>query len=112
MVGWKNFLNVLHDTGSLHKLIINKVYWSYFDDLGAKYDTIANIDIANDWLENLYYYISKTLSSKQFINYPPEVLVGNSKHKWGRAPFHFQLEYESCFIDSLKKYGSAIQCLK
>lgn len=84
---------------------INKVYWATVatesidtDKLVANNATEKN----NDKLDLMYKYIERNLPSKCIIDIPKSLLVADSSHKWGLAPFHYIDDYYETVLNILK----------
>lgn len=65
------------------RLVLNKVWWADADDSGEAFNTEAG----NEALGRLYSAVPATFER---IEYPKEMLVGCSSHRWGRSPFHYK----------------------
>lgn len=91
--GWVSLLNALNQSGNLHKLVINEVYWSKKTASDNNYlpnYSSAGIDIANKNLKRLYERIKRDISESHFIHFNSDELIGSDGHKWGKSPFHYQ----------------------
>lgn len=55
-------------------------------------------------VSNLYQIAAKYLDkNKQFVNYPIDIFVGDSNHKWGKSPFHYTKEVYEYLISFLER---------
>lgn len=104
LVGYSNLIKILKNKNLIKKVVINGAFWASGDELGNRFDekTSGQILRANMWFKKIYKEIEKDIPISQFCFYPEELLVANSKHKWGRAPFHFCPEFEEYFINFLR----------
>lgn len=93
---WKAGFERLISVCAPEKIIINKVFWATIADDGTKLPNQEDIAANNSILRSLYADIALTEGIK-FIEYPPHLLVADSKHKWGPAPYHF-IEEASVFL--------------
>lgn len=78
-------------------------------DTGQSFDGIlppGRIEWCNAIMERLYATASKYLPQDQFVNYPKEIFVGDSQHKWGKSPFHYTNDVYAYLIDFLNKKTS------
>lgn len=107
---WEEGFKKLIDVASAEKIIINNVFWSDKLDSGEGFEPISNpkrIKYCNTMVSTLYDIAAKYLNPKtQFVNYPRDIFVGDSNHKWGKSPFHYTkdvYEYLITFLLQLDK---------
>lgn len=90
--GFMTLLDVLHRGDCLHKLRVNKVLWATRSDLGGVdfpgYRE-EKILAANTWFSERYEQIRALAPDVIFYDYPKELFIADSAHKWGLSPFHF-----------------------
>ncbi len=89
--GWARLSSVLANSGQLHKLRVNRVYWGREDVAGVALEKPQAPFIArmNRHLDRMYDEIAKTVPPAQFIKYKTEDFRPDPAHKWGLAPFHY-----------------------
>lgn len=96
--GWSAFIAQLDSLGKRAALRINKVFWAERtaagDDFRPSYDA-AGIRIANEFLGRIYSRMLRDIPQEQFFEFPQELMVGASEHKWGKSPFHYVEAYYS-----------------
>lgn len=95
---WKNGVSGLFNTltkDQISKIIVQKAYWTNILDTGVKVESIADEVISqhNAKLDRMYDYLSNFLDESQFVEFPKELLVINSNHKWGISAFHYVDDY-------------------
>ncbi|MFM4998240.1 DUF6270 domain-containing protein [Aeromonas sanarellii] len=91
--GWVLLINALNDSGNIHKLLINEVYWSNMtigNDNYLPHYSSAGIHAANATLNKIYNRIKNDISESQFIKFNEDDFIGADSHKWGKSPFHYQ----------------------
>jgi len=74
------------------KIIINNVFWTNKLDNGDSISSLERVSYCNDMVNNLYKIASEYIPEKQFVNYPSDIFIGDSQHKWGKSPFHYTKE--------------------
>lgn len=85
---WKQGLDRLLAACPASKIVVNRVFWATAADDGTELPDQAGIARHNEVLKRLYAELSAHPEIR-FIDYPEGLLVANSKHQWGAAPFHF-----------------------
>jgi len=93
--GWKEFIAAIPDK---NKIIINKVFYAARDEEGNNFN-LNQIRNSNDYLKKLYDVVQNDIPHENIISFSKEFLIGNSKHKWGRSPFHYIDTYYSELIE-------------
>lgn len=86
------------------KIIINNVYWTPYLDNGEKVSSPQRIVYCNGIVSRLYNIAKKYIPPNQFVDYPQDIFVADSKHKWGKSPFHYTqdvYDYLICFLNSI-----------
>ncbi|HHW7475034.1 TPA: DUF6270 domain-containing protein [Mannheimia haemolytica] len=112
--GWDNFIKLAKKHQFLHKIILNKVFWTNQTYSGGQVvpDLYQSwIDENNLWLKALYSYIEKTGGIK-ILEYPKELLKADPDHKWGLQPYHYAKPLYLYFLDSiahLNTYQKALE---
>lgn len=90
-VRWKYWCDAarrLIDACGSHRVIVNRAYWANVDDTGQPLPDQDSIRRANVLLARMYGFLD-AFDGLRGIDYPENVLVARSDHKWGRAPFHY-----------------------
>lgn len=103
---WEYGFQRLLEVFPREKIIYNNVLWSRYLDSGQSFNEIlppGRIDWCNGIMKRLYSIAGQYLSSEQFVNYPEEIFVGDSNHKWGKSPFHYTQDVYDYLIDFLRK---------
>lgn len=97
------FKKVIDQVGK-DKIIVNDVYWANKLDSGDAVSTPQRIEYCNEIMRNLYKIAGKYISKNQFVNYPKEIFVGDSNHKWGKSPFHYTQDVYDYLIQYLQRF--------
>lgn len=103
---WEQGLRQLVTSVGSHRIIINNVFWSRVLDTGEGFEPISNptrIKYCNAMVSKLYDIAKKYIPESQFVNYPPDIFVGDSNHKWGKSPFHYTGDVYDYFIKYLSE---------
>lgn len=105
---WEQGLKQIIDIVGANKIIINNVFFSKETDQGLGFPNSSpnRIEYCNKFLNSLYNIAKKYLPEKQFVNYPQDIFVGSSNHKWGLAPFHYIDDVYRHFLFFLQKSGN------
>lgn len=77
-------------------LVINRVFWSGTSTDNVQPASSVDVERANACLQCMYDELSglaEQSTKVAVIEYPPDLLVADPGHKWGRSPFHFVPEY-------------------
>ncbi|MGQ4660284.1 DUF6270 domain-containing protein [Lysobacter sp. F6437] len=85
---WKLGVDSLLALAGPGRVIVNRVFWATHDDVGDELPDQPRIERHNLVLTDMYAYLDAK-AGLRFIRYPEELLVADSGHKWGRAPFHY-----------------------
>jgi hypothetical protein len=102
--GWSLFVERLRYLGKLHKLVINKVYWSLETEAGQEFGEsypAQRILSANKLLKRMYDRIEIDVSRGQIIEFPTSLLRSADSHKWGVSPFHYIDDYYAAALENL-----------
>jgi len=84
---WEKGVDRLLTVVRLRPVIVNRVFWATRDDHGNFLADQEKIGRHNEMLAKMYVYLEGQVTA--FINYPDDLLVADSKHKWGVSPFHY-----------------------
>ncbi|MFP3454854.1 DUF6270 domain-containing protein [Psychrobacter sp. SIMBA_152] len=103
--GVDNLFSTIDAKIGLDAVKINKVYWA--DSATNLQDTIKlrkkwSIEKNNEKLNVMYDYIESMLPASSIIHVPKSLLVADSEHKWGLAPFHYINDYYETMLNTLK----------
>ncbi|RQR51894.1 hypothetical protein DIE21_14070 [Burkholderia sp. Bp9140] len=85
--GWTRFLSYATDMGLRRNIAINKVFWGERTAAGRQFNW--GVADNNTLLGRMYDYIARDLAQTQFLEYSPELLIGDDNHRWGVSPFHY-----------------------
>ena len=95
--GWSNFINLLKQQKKLQCLCLNKIYWASSLQGGKSAEwglTSTKIDMANAYFDTfLYRRALEDIPAARVLDFDRELFVGDEKHYWGQAPFHYIEEY-------------------
>lgn len=93
---WKRLVEVSEGK----KILVNRVFWSHFDDLGEPLPQ-PNIAENNAKLLRLYRIIEDIDSPQVSFTTTVENNPSDSAHRWGRSPFHFTSDFERQLVREL-----------
>lgn len=101
--GAKIFLDSLVEKQLIHKLVVQKAYWTNKLDNGNLIQDISDEKVKeeNDKLEKMYNFLKIYLKEDQFITIPESLIVSKSGHKWGISAFHYIDEYYTFINEKL-----------
>ena len=88
--GWERFIDLMRREDSLHKVKINRAFWSDRTNSGTELGaagTPERVSLANRYFTQIYERAS--LNSSNFIDYDQSLILSKETHKWGVAPFHY-----------------------
>lgn len=107
--GWDNFIALAKQHGFLHKIVLNKVFWTNQTDTGGKVVDDAYLSWINEnnaWLAKLYAHI-ELVGGIKTLEYPPNLLIADSEHQWGLSPYHYSKPlylHLLAYLGRLKQY--------
>lgn len=84
------------------KIVVNRVFWATVTDDGQNLPEFEQIEYNNGILGRLYEEIGRSAGIR-FIDYPENLIVADSNHKWGVSPFHYTEEAYEHLIKSLEQ---------
>lgn len=102
--GIQEFLKIAKEINIIDKIRINKVYWHKKVDKKThnfKHINHETIDMANDFLDNLYEEFAKVLPSSSFIMHNNKNMYCDSNHKFGIDPFHYNKDFYIETLDAI-----------
>lgn len=70
------------------RILLNKAYWALGTDEAGNNFSKSWVEKNNAILDRLYKLVELNWSLPT-IEYPPVLMVGDSQHRWGVAPYHF-----------------------
>lgn len=85
---WKQGIDRFLDTVGPRRVIINRVFWASSTEDGILLDDQERIASHNAALQRMYDHLAQ-LYPFPAIDYPSELLVADSGHRWGLSPFHY-----------------------
>lgn len=112
--GWSNFIDLAKKNQFLHKIILNKVFWTNQTSSGGQvvsdlYQSWINEN--NRWLQKLYSHI-ETVGGVKTLDYPKELLIADVDHRWGLQPYHYTKPlylYLLDYIDCLNVHQQSLE---
>lgn len=101
--GVKVFLDNLIEKNIIHKLVVQKAYWTNKLDNGDLIQDISDEKVKeeNEKLEKMYNFLKNYLKEDQFISIPENLIIAKSEHKWGISAFHYIDEYYTFINEKL-----------
>ncbi|MBD2765035.1 hypothetical protein IEE91_07520 [Kocuria sp. cx-455] len=84
------------------RVILNRVFWAAVDENGQDLTQKFPVDLNNQVLEHMYGTLQEGLDCA-VIDYPAELMVADSQHRWGLSPFHFTREFYVHFLNRLRE---------
>ena len=84
------------------RVILNRVFWAAADENGQDLTQKFPVDLNNQVLEHMYRTLQEGLDCA-VIDYPAELMVADSQHRWGLSPFHFTREFYVHFLNRLRE---------
>ena len=100
---WRNGLKKIIGTVNPEKIIINNVYWTNKLNNGNNISTVENVKYHNEMVSNLYRIAKEEgIPEHNFVNYPPNIFVGDLNHRWGPSSFHYVQDVYDFFINYMK----------
>lgn len=85
---WREGFRRLVQVVGEEKIILNRVFWATHDENGIELPKQADIRAANLQLARMYGFV-ESFEGIRAIDYPPDLIVSDSRHKWGISPFHY-----------------------
>lgn len=99
--GWKYAVQHLKAAGK--SVLVNKIFWASHNDEGKPFDT-EMIRAGNEHLEKLYEIIRVETPDVMWIEYPENLIVADSNHKWGQSPYHFTRAFYEAQLSQIEKF--------
>lgn len=90
MIGFEKIYRIISEKGLSDRIFIKKLYWTDTDEAGnqlVKY--LDQIKKVNGKFDRIYNALTRKYPRLNFIEFDPAVLIANSNHKWGLAPYHY-----------------------
>ncbi|WP_144794994.1 DUF6270 domain-containing protein [Kocuria palustris] len=87
------------------RVVLNKAYWATHDDTGQDLQERFPIELHNRTLKHMYTTLERSLGCA-VIEYPDDLLVADSTHRWGLSPFHYTRPFYDHFIARLREVAS------
>lgn len=110
--GWNRILEKLIAFDILDRVVINNVLLAEVDNSGVAFEGRNYISRFNSWLHRVYSRLKIDIPEKQFCNYSSTFFVGDSRHKWGRSPFHFDKSVNKAFMNYLTQHRIENECCR
>lgn len=70
------------------RVILNKAFGAYRDESGRDIRSLFPVEFHNKCLGPMYEILEDRLDC-EVIEYPTELLIANTQHRWGLTPFHY-----------------------
>lgn len=88
---WNKFIDFCNRHGIRDKIVLNCVFWTDHMENGEPIPIFTRNYIIrhNAFLERIYDVVKKDIPSTRQICYSEDLLIANSKHRWGISPFHY-----------------------
>lgn len=83
-------------------VILNRVFWASKDQYGQDLTQKFPVEHNNQVLEHMYNTLEEGLDCL-VIDYPDELMVADSNHRWGLSPFHFTQDFYLHFLGKLRE---------
>lgn len=94
----QRLINLLQD----ERVILNRVFWAIEDQNGQDLTQKFPVDLNNQVLDHMYRTLQEGLDCT-VIDYPRNLMVADSEHRWGLSPFHFTRGFYVHFLDRLRE---------
>lgn len=94
----QRLINLLQD----ERVILNRVFWAAEDQNGQDLTQKFPVDLNNQVLDHMYRILQEGLDCT-VIDYPRNLMVADSEHRWGLSPFHFTRGFYVHFLESLRE---------
>lgn len=105
-VAWKKAADALADSLRGRTVVLNQAFWATHDDIGNDLSDKFDIDTHNSALRDMYSHLAVILKCHS-VEYPQELLVANSQHRWGLSPFHY---IESFYVHFVERFRALDLC--
>lgn len=87
------------------RVVLNKSYWATHDDSGQDLTARFPVELHNSTLRHMYTTLERALDCS-VIDYPADLQVADSQHRWGLSPFHYTSPYYEHFLARLTEVTS------
>lgn len=84
------------------KVVLNRTYWAEHNFDGSEASSMGWIKRNNAILQRLYDAAEKSWHLPS-IHYPPEIILADPGHRWGKAPYHYTETLYLHAIQELKR---------
>lgn len=98
--GWRYAVQQLQAAGK--SVLVNKIFWASQNDEGKPFNP-EMIAAGNEHLGTLYEIIREETPDVQWIEYPDDLIVADSNHKWGQSPYHFTHAFYEAQLSQIEK---------
>lgn len=102
MTAWERAADHLVNSLRGRRVILNKVFWATRDETGADLSERFPVELHNQSLQHMYRRLEVELSC-DVVEYPEELLVADSQHRWGLSPFHFIEAFYAHFVTRVQE---------
>lgn len=103
--GFVRLVRLLETKQQLHKLRVNRVFWSEHDTEGKplpRFDAKV-VSAANAALADRYRQMETLIPSTAFYEYPDACFAADPKHRWGLSPYHYVPDLYRATLAHLRK---------
>lgn len=106
--GWRQLMNLVASLGGDRAVAVNCARWALRNGEGESVVRSPNLaHLHNVALRSMYRVVERNWPDVRLIHYPDELIVADSNHQWGEAPFHYRAEFYDFLLRSLKEIAVA-----
>lgn len=102
ITAWQRAAEELIEMLQNRRVVLNKAYWAVKDDTGQELQSRFPVELHNKTLRHMYTVLERGLQC-DVIDYPDNLFVADSKHRWGLSPFHYTAPFYSHFVARLQE---------
>lgn len=99
---WSMGLERLLSSVDRTKVVLNRAYWAERNRDGSEASSMGWIKRNNALLKRLYEAAERSWHIPS-IHYPPEIILADPGHRWGKAPYHYTETLYLHTIQELKR---------
>lgn len=104
---FKNGLQKVVKEVGKERIIINNVFWTEIMDNGERISTPEIVERRNSFISHLYQLAKDVgIPEANFVNYPSDIFVADSNHRWAVSPFHYTQDVYDYFVNYLRSITS------
>lgn len=102
MTAWERAADQLVASLRGRRVILNKAFWATRDETGADLSERFPVELNNQSLQHMYGRLEAGLTC-EVVEYPEELLIADSQHRWGLSPFHFIDAFYAHFVTRVQE---------